>query len=125
MPENQLENVLLKALLTIFPRKDQRLDGKFVSENVFSLSSRSLTEHEISVLDKELNFVPTPEKLDRLQIKNNLERLVRDTYSEYILKTIQPKHLRKSQPSKFPQYGLHLLEILNLDFILVELKISF
>ena len=78
-----------------------------------NLSSRALTEHEISVLDKELNFVPTPEKLDRLQIKNDLERLVRDMYSEYILKTIQPKHLRKSQLSKFPQHGLHLLEMLN------------
>ena len=62
--------------------QDQRLDGKFVSKNVFNLSSRALTEHEISVLDKELNFVPTPEKLDRLQIKNDLERLVTDIYSE-------------------------------------------
>ena len=50
---------------------DQRLDGKSVSKNVFNLSHQALTEHEISVLDKGLNFVPTPEKLD-------LERLGRD-----------------------------------------------
>ena len=57
---------------------DQRLDGKSVSKNVFNLSHQALTEHEISVLDKGLNFVPTPEKLDRLQIKIDLERLGRD-----------------------------------------------
>ena len=37
-----------------------------------------LTENEIKVLAKELNFVPRPEKLDRLQIKNDLEKLGRD-----------------------------------------------
>ena len=55
---------------------DQRQDGKFVSKNVFNLSHRKLAEHEISVLDKVLNLFPTPEKLNRLQIKNDhLERL--------------------------------------------------
>ena len=54
------------------------MEGKFVSQNVFNLSDRVLTENEIKVLDKELNYVPTPEKLDRLQIKNDLEKLGRD-----------------------------------------------
>ena len=45
---------------------------KICVKNVFSLSHRELTENETSVLDKILNFVPTPEKLDRLQIKNDL-----------------------------------------------------
>ena len=39
---------------------DQRLNGKFVSKNVFNLSHRALTEHETSLLDKEWNFVPMP-----------------------------------------------------------------
>ena len=54
------------------------MEGKFESQNVFNLSDRVLTENEIKVLDKGLNFVPTPEKLDRLQIKNNPEKLGRD-----------------------------------------------
>ena len=54
------------------------MEGKFVSQNVFNLSDRVLTGNEIKVLDKQLNFVPTPEKLDRLQIKNDLEKLGRD-----------------------------------------------
>ena len=37
-----------------------------------------LTEHETKVLDKGLNFVPTTEKLDRPQIKNDLEKVGRD-----------------------------------------------
>ena len=53
------------------------MEGKFASQNVFNLSDRVLTENEIKVLDKGLNFVPTPEKLDRLQIKNDLEKLGR------------------------------------------------
>ena len=54
------------------------MEGKFVSQNVFDLSDRILTENEIKVLDKGLNFVPTPEKLDGLQIKNDLEKLGTD-----------------------------------------------
>ena len=42
---------------------DQRLVGKFVLKNVFNLSHRALTEHEISILGRGLNFVPMPEKL--------------------------------------------------------------
>ena len=54
------------------------MEGKFVSQNVFDLSDRILTKNEINVLDKGLNFVPTPEKLDGLQIKNDLEKLGTD-----------------------------------------------
>ena len=44
----------------------KRMEGKFVSQNVFKLSDHLLTENEIKFLDKGLNFVSTPEKLDRL-----------------------------------------------------------
>ena len=54
------------------------MERKFVSQNAFDLSDRILTKNEIKVLDKGLNFVPTPEKLDGLQIKNDLEKLGTD-----------------------------------------------
>ena len=54
------------------------MEGKFVSQNVFNLSNRVLTENEIKVLDKGLNIIPTAEKPDRLQIKNDLEKLGRE-----------------------------------------------
>ena len=56
---------------------NKRMEGKFVSQNVFNLSDRVLAENEIKVSDKGLSFVPTPEKLDRLRIKNDLEKLGR------------------------------------------------
>ena len=61
------------------------MEGKFVSQNVFNLSDRVITENKIKVLDKGLNFVPTPEKLDRLQIRNDLEKLGRDNQAENVL----------------------------------------
>ena len=38
--------------------QDKRIQGQFVSKNVFNLSHRVLTESEISLLDKGLQFVP-------------------------------------------------------------------
>ena len=67
--------------------KKERMEGKFVSKNVLNLSNRVLTESEIRVLDKGLNFVPTPEKLDRYQIKKDLERLGRDIILKIDYKT--------------------------------------
>ena len=57
---------------------NKRMEGKFVSQNVFNLSDRVLTENEIKVLDKGLSFVPALEKLDRLRVKIDLEKLGRD-----------------------------------------------
>ena len=64
-----------------------RLNEKFVSKNVFNLSHRALTDSEIRVLDKGLNFVPTPGKLDQFQIENGLERLGREIRSKIHFKT--------------------------------------
>ena len=42
-----------------------RIEGKFVSENVFNLSSRNIVKVEIKVFKKEFGFVPTPGKINR------------------------------------------------------------
>ena len=49
-----------------------RLSGKLVSKNVFNLSHWVLTDSEIRVLDKGLNFVPTSKKFDRFQMILNV-----------------------------------------------------
>ena len=46
--------------------KKERMEGKFVSKNVLNLSNRVLTESEIRVLDKGLNFIPTPDRKNLL-----------------------------------------------------------
>ena len=46
-----------------------RLEGKFVSKNIRSLSRRNLSASEISLLSKGLKFVPTAKKIDRSKLK--------------------------------------------------------
>ena len=53
--------------------KDNRLEGKFVTKNVINLSQRQLTKSEISLLSKGLKFVPTPNRIDKAKLKQELE----------------------------------------------------
>ena len=56
---------------------DGRLKGKFVSKNVINLSKRNLSENEISLLSKGLNFIPTCNKVDVARLKMELEQFGR------------------------------------------------
>ena len=56
---------------------DGRLQSNFVSKNVVNLSKRNLTDCEISLLSKGLNFVPTSNKIDKTKLKRELEALGR------------------------------------------------
>ena len=76
-----------------------------------------LTENEIKVLDKGLNFVPTPEKLDRLQIKNDLEKLGRDIKLRMFYQNDLYLHFLRTQRSKYHLHGLLQSEMCNLNFI--------
>ena len=53
---------------------DGRLKSKFVSKNVVHLSKRNLTENEISLLLKGLDFIPTCNKVDVARLKLGLEQ---------------------------------------------------
>ena len=53
--------------------KDNRPEGEFVSKNVINLSQRQLTKSEISLLSKGLKFVPTPNRIDKAKLKQELE----------------------------------------------------
>ena len=50
------------------------LKGKFVSKNVINLSRQSLSENEISLLSKDLNFITTCNKVDVAMFKLELEQ---------------------------------------------------
>ena len=56
---------------------NDRLTGRFVSDQVINLSNGVLSEAEISVLSKGLKFVVTPKELDYSQIKIDLENFGR------------------------------------------------
>ena len=56
---------------------DGLLKGKFVIENVINLSERDLSENEISLLSKHLNFIPTCNMVDVAMLKLELEQFGR------------------------------------------------
>ena len=53
--------------------QDDRFVGKFVSKNVVNISSKDLSESEISLLSKGLTFSPTPRDINISEIKDDLE----------------------------------------------------
>ena len=59
-----------------------RLNGKLVSDNVFNLSRRNISDAELNLLSKGLSFVPAPERIDCYQLKNDLERFERNIRSK-------------------------------------------
>ena len=50
-------------------KTSNRLVGKFVSSSVVNLSRQNITSAEIELLEKGLSFVPTPEEIDKWQVK--------------------------------------------------------
>ena len=56
---------------------NNRLQGNFVSKNVVNLSKQNLTDSEISLLPKGLNFVPTSNTIDKAKLKTEIEALGR------------------------------------------------
>ena len=98
------------------------MEGKFVSRNVFNLSDRVLTENEIKVLDKGLNFVPTPEKLDRLQIKNDLEKLGRDIKLRMFYQNDLSPSFSEKPAFKVPSSRTPPIRDVQLELYLSEIK---
>ena len=98
------------------------MEGNFVSKNVLNLSNRVLTESEIRVLDKGLNFVPTPEKLDRYQIKKDLERLGRDIILKIDYKTEPTPAFSEKPAFKVPSNWPPPIRDVQLELYLSEIE---
>ena len=64
---------------------DNILQGNFVSKNVVNLSRLNLTDSEISLLSKGLNFVRTSNSIDKAKLKTELEALGRILQRKNIL----------------------------------------
>ena len=82
---------------SVTPDNNDRLTGRFVSDQVINLSNRVLSEAEISVLSKGLKFVVTPKELDYSQIKIDLENFGRRLRLKW--------HFRESEDfSEYPSF---------------------
>ena len=56
---------------------DDQFKGKFVCKNVINLPKQNLTENDISLLSKGLNFTPTCNMVDVARLKLQLEQFGR------------------------------------------------
>ena len=90
--------------------------------NVFNLPHRALTEHESSIVDKGLNFIQTPEKLDCLQIKNDLERLGSDIKLRMYFKGNPAPAFSYKPAFKVPSTWSQPIRDAELEFYLGKIK---
>ena len=56
---------------------DERLQEQFCSDTVFNLSNRDLSENEIKVLKKGLDFPPIQRKINEPELRKDFEEFCR------------------------------------------------
>ena len=54
-----------------------RLTGFFYSETVFNLCNRALTDAEIEILEKGLDYAPIQNKIDEPELRNDFNKFCR------------------------------------------------
>ena len=57
--------------------REERLKGRFISETVFNLSKKVLTEIEVQVLEKGLDFAPVQASINETQLRNDFGEFCR------------------------------------------------
>ena len=60
-----------------FNTEDSRMKGYFCSDTVFNLSNKVLTEDEIKVLEKGLEFAPIQRKVNEPELRQDFENFCR------------------------------------------------
>ena len=78
----ELVNILQSFETDKTPKKaakviNERLEGYFCSESVFNLSKKVLTKTEIHVLQKGLDFAPTPTKITETDLRADFNEFAR------------------------------------------------
>ena len=74
-----LEDLQNKKLVNNNPNcsDDTRISGYFCSDTVFNLSRRVLSEDEIKVLEKGLDFAPIQNKVNEPELRKDFEEFCR------------------------------------------------
>ena len=57
--------------------ENDRLEGYFCSDTVFSLSNRVLSDSEIKLLEKGLDFAPIQRKINELELRKDFNEFYR------------------------------------------------
>ena len=102
--------------------ESDRIKDKVVSDNVFNLSTRKITDDELSLSSKGLSFVPTPEKIDRWQVKNDLEKLGRSIRFKMRFLNEPSRSFPKVPAFKTPSEWTQIIKDTLLELYLSEIE---
>ena len=73
--QNSNEIISSNSSCDVIP--DKRLKGYLCSDTIFNLSGRVLSESEIKVLEKALDFVPFQRKLNEPELRRDFQEFCR------------------------------------------------
>ena len=72
-----LEELQTKSLSKAFNKSNDRIYGYFCSDTVFNLSEKVLTDIEIKLLEKVLDYSPIQNKINKPELRRNFEGFCR------------------------------------------------
>ena len=75
--ENVANNSLISGNITATSTEQSRLTGHFVSNTIFNLSRKVLSEAEIKVLEKGLDFAPIQNKINEPELRKDFDEFCR------------------------------------------------
>ena len=75
--ENVANNSLISGNITATSTEQSRLTGHFVSNTIFNLSRKVLSEAEIKVLEKGLDFAPIQDKINEPELRKDFDEFCR------------------------------------------------
>ena len=78
---------------------DFKMKGCFCSDTVFNLSNKVLTEDEIKVLEKGLDFAPIQKKVNKPELRQDLENF----YRWMRIKWNEPSNNLSERPAFLPK----------------------
>ena len=97
----ELVNVLQSFETDKTPKKaakviNERLEGYFCSESVFNLSKKVLTKTEIHVLQKGLDFAPTPTKITETDLRADFNEFARKMSCKWFFRNNSTENFREA-----------------------------
>ena len=114
---------------------ESRIEGHFCSDAVFNLSRRILTETEIKVLEKSLNFAPIQNKINEPELGTDFNEFCRRMRTKWYFKDEPKKELSNipafspkstyTPPNRHPKLEVSLSQIENKVFKITKEQLGY
>ena len=101
-----------------------RLTGKFVSDTVFNISNKILSDTEIRILEKGLDFASIQNKINEPELRRDFKELCPRMALRWPFRNEPTPELVTGQLSHLNHYGTHLQVIEFICCCKIDLKNS-